>query len=362
MEVRAAVLERAGGPFSVERLAPVELPDHALLVRTRTSGVCGTDLHVRSGSFAPEFGFPVVLGHEAAGSVEAVGGTVRGFAVGDRVAITANLPCGDCSYCRRGEGYNCARSDEIAVRNSLRRPSGRFVHPYFGIGSLAEYVLVPATAAFRLPDDVPWEVGSVLACAGQTGLGSVFNVARVAPGRSAAVFGCGPVGLCAVLALEAAGAAPVVAVDRRAARLRLARRLGAERTVLRTPGTRFPLRHPAFGNGVEFAFECHGSARTMREAFSVLAPGGTLVVVGAAPTGSRLELDPGRLLADRRVHGSRAGSVDLHRDYPRWLDRWRAGELPLDALVGRRRYRLDDVGRAFEDMARGRVVKPIVVP
>lgn len=302
--------------------------------------------------------FPVVLGHEAAGLVQDVGDEAEGFAGGDRVVISAVTPCYACEACASGSPYLCDRSDDIAAAFPFVRENGQPVQAFFGIGSLSEYVIAPAAAAVALPEDVPWRVGALLACAGQTGLGSVFNIGRVTKGSSVAVFGCGPVGLCVIMASRVAGAAMVIGLDIVEDRLALAQLLGATAVVNPSRDDPESAIQDLTDQGCGFAFECVGKTEVMEQAFRIVRPGGTLVVVGAAPAGSSLTIDAREILMGRRVVGSLAGAVDPRRDYPQWLDLYRRGVLPLDAIVTT--YPIDAVGRAFEEMATGAVAKPVM--
>lgn len=356
MRSRAAVVEGPGSPLVVEPLEVIQRPAHCLLIRTVASGVCGTDLHVVQGTM--ETDFPVVLGHEAAGIVQDVGDEAEGFARGDRVVVSAITPCYACEACAAGTPYRCDRSDDIVVTTPFLRENGQPVHAFLGIGSLSEYVIAPAAAAVALPEDVPWPVGALLACAGQTGLGSVFNIARVTKDSSVAVFGCGPVGLCVIMASRVAGADMVIGLDIVEGRLALARSLGATAVVNPSRDNPESAIRDMTGQGCGFAFECVGKTEVMEQAFRSIRPGGTLVVIGAAPDGSSLSIDPRELLLDRRVVGSLAGAVDPRRDYPQWLELYRRGALPLDAMVTT--YTIDAVGRAFEEMAAGVVAKPVI--
>lgn len=328
----------------------IELPAHCLLVKTAVSGICGTDLHVLHGTI--ESDFPVVLGHEAAGSVVGVGSDVKYFSNGYRVAISAITPCFSCENCLSGKPYLCTRSNEVIVAEPMRRINGQPIQAFFGIGSLSEYLIVPASAAIHVPDDIPWSIAAIMACGGQTGLGSAFNTAPVTKGASVVVFGCGTIGLCVIMASRIAGATPIIAIDTNEKRLSLARELGASKSLN-------PLKTEATFSGCDYAFECVGDVNVMKKALRSIKPGGKLVVVGAAPLRSKFTVDARFLLEGRSVEGSLAGSVHPRRDYPKWFDLYRRGKLPLDRLVTRE-YKLETVNHAFEAMTAGEVTKAIV--
>ena len=335
----------------------VKQPTHCLLVRTAVSGICGTDLHAFQGTL--ESDFPVILGHEAAGWVVEVGTGVKDMSKTDRVAISAITPCLTCDNCLSGQPYLCSRSEEVTVDAPMRRDSGQLIHAFFGIGSLSEYLIVPASAAVKVPDDIPWSIAALMACGGQTGLGSVFNTAPVREGDSVAVFGCGTVGLCVIMASRIAGACQIIAIDTNEKRLALARTLGASMSLnpLKTEVATEILT--ATESGCAFAFECVGKVDVMEKALQTVKRGGKLVIIGAAAKSAQFTVNARHLLEARSVEGSLAGSVQPRLDYPKWFSLYREGKLPLDTLCTRE-YELETVNRAFEEMAAGEVIKPIV--
>jgi S-(hydroxymethyl)glutathione dehydrogenase/alcohol dehydrogenase len=306
-----------------------------------------------------ESDFPVVLGHEAAGSVVGIGSDVKDVSKRDRVAISAITPCLKCENCLVGKSYLCTRSDEVIVDEPMRRDSGQPIHAFFGIGSLSEYLIVPASAAVSIPDDIPLPIGALIACGGQTGLGSVFNTAPVREGDSVVVFGCGTVGLCVIMASKIAGATQTIAIDTNEKRLAIARTLGASKSLNALKMDVAKEIFAATESGCDLAFECVGKVEVMEKALRTIKSGGKLIVVGAAPKGSHFSVDARFLLEARSVEGSLAGSVQPRRDYPKWFSLYRERKLPLDKLITRR-YKLENVNQAFEAMATGEVIKPIV--
>lgn len=334
-----------------------KLPAHCLLVKTAVSGICGTDLHAFQGTI--ESDFPVVLGHEAAGSIVEVGTSVKHVSKTDRVAISAITPCLTCENCLSGKPYLCTRSEEVIVDAPMRRKSRQPVYAFFGIGSLSEYLIVPASAAVNVPEDIPWSIAALMACGGQTGLGSVFNTARVTEGDSVAIFGCGTVGLCVIMASRIAGATQIIAIDTNEKRLALARTLGAS-TALNPLKTQVATEIlTATKSGCDFAFECVGKADVMEKALQTIKLGGKLVIIGAAAKTEQFAVNARFLLEGRSVEGSLAGSVQPHSDYPKWFNLYREGKLPLDKLFTQK-YELETVNRAFKEMTAGEVTKPIV--
>jgi Zn-dependent alcohol dehydrogenase len=288
-----------------------------------------------------------------------VGTDVKHISKTDRVAISAITPCLSCENCLAGKPYLCKRSDDVIVADPMKRDSGQPVCAFFGIGSLSEYIIAPASAAVNIPDDIPWPIAALMACGGQTGLGSVFNTAPVTQGDSVVVFGCGTVGLCVVMASRIAGAASIIAIDTNEKRLELARMLGASMSLNPLNTQVVPEVLTATGSGCDLAFECVGKVDVMEKGIQSIKPGGKLVIVGATTMGAHFAVDARFLLEDRSIAGSMAGSVDPRRDYPKWFSLYREGKLPLDRLFTRK-YELESVNRAFEEMAAGKVTKPIV--
>ncbi|MGH2464858.1 MAG: alcohol dehydrogenase catalytic domain-containing protein, partial [Candidatus Limnocylindrales bacterium] len=294
--MRAAVLQHAGQPVTIEEVSLDRPKTGEVLVRILASGVCHSDLHVRDGEW-PRPG-PFVIGHEGAGIVEALGPGVdpsaTGLSVGRLVALSWYAPCGHCRACRVGHEWLC--SDSGASRHRLsdgstraHRGDGSEVYPYCGIGTLAEATVVPATAAIPMPQGTPPEVAALIGCCVSTGVGAVVKTARVEAGASVVVIGLGGVGLSIVMGAVLAAAATIVVVDRVAAKLEIARSLGATATVLADsqPGETDARIRALTDGGPEYVFEAIGLTSTIEQAVRILPPGGTAVLVGMTPFGAR---------------------------------------------------------------------------
>jgi S-(hydroxymethyl)glutathione dehydrogenase/alcohol dehydrogenase len=298
--VRAAVIERPGEPLRIEELTLDDPRAGEVRVRMLASGVCHSDLHVRDGEWQRPG--PLVLGHEGAGVVEAIGPGVTNPPVGALVALTWYAPCLRCRACRAGRQWLCSGSSSGRHRlpdgrTPLHRPDGSEVLAYCGIATFGDAIVVPAQAAIPMPDGTPPEVAALIGCCVATGVGAVTKTAVVEPGSSVVVIGLGGVGLSAVMGAALAGASPIVAVDRVAAKLDLARELGATAGVLATdrPATDAAIRD-AIGGGPDYAVEAIGLPSTIEQAIELLPPGGTAVLVGMTPFGSRGCLDVFRLV------------------------------------------------------------------
>jgi S-(hydroxymethyl)glutathione dehydrogenase / alcohol dehydrogenase len=368
--VRAAVLERPGMEPRIEELQLDEPRAGEIRVRMAASGVCHSDLHVRDGEW--ERPGPIVMGHEGAGTVEAVGPGVdaaaTGLAVGRLVALSWLVPCGTCRSCAAGRVWECAVSPSYRHRmfdgtSRLRRSrDGAEVLSYCAIGTMAEAQVVPAAAAIPMPDGTPPEVAALVGCCVATGVGAVTKTLPVEPGSSVAVIGLGGVGLSAVMGAALAGAARVVAVDRVAAKLELARAVGATDAVLAgddAAATAAAIRDATDG-GPDVCVEAIGLPATVELAIDCLPPGGSALLVGMTPFGARASFEVFPFVdGGRRIVGSNYGSADPAVDFPRYAGLHLEGRLPVDRLVTDR-IGLDDLEAAFERMRRGEGVRSVI--
>ncbi|WP_344491388.1 alcohol dehydrogenase catalytic domain-containing protein [Glycomyces endophyticus] len=361
MEITGAVLERCGAPapYAESRpvaLGPLELDGPGpgeLLVRVEVAGICHSDLSVVDGSRVRPV--PMLLGHEAAGIVEA-GGPGTGVPVGRRVVMTFLPRCGRCEECGTHGRLPCAVGSAAnaagtlvggAVRLSRR---GEPVAHHLGVSAFATHAVVSESSVVPVDDDVPPDIAALLGCAVLTGGGAVVNAGRPNAGETVAVVGLGGVGMAALLVARALGH-EVVGVDTVPAKLELARSLGAE---ARTPDGAADLRAPV-------VVEAAGSARAFETAFALTAPGGTTVTVGLPHPDARAQVSPLRLTAEARtVVGSYLGSAVPGDDVPRYADLWRAGRLPLDRLVSDR-IGLDGLPAALDRLASGEALRQLIV-
>lgn len=367
--MRAAVLQQPGEPVAIEELILDEPKQGEVRVRILASGVCHSDLHLRDGEW-PRPG-PFVMGHEGAGIVEALGVGVdpatTGLEVGRLVALSWYAPCHDCTACRAGREWLCANSGSSRHRLSdgttrLHRTDGSDVFPYCGIGTMAEATVVPASAAIPMPAGTPADVAALIGCCVSTGVGAVTKTARVPAGSSVVVIGLGGVGLSVVMGAVLAGAGSIVAVDRMAAKLDLARELGATATVLAgpDPAATEALIRAASGSGPDFTFEAIGLAATIEQAIRLLPPGGTAVLVGMTPFGVRASFDVFPFVdGSRSILGSNYGFAVAALDFPRYAQLYLAGRLPINRLVDRR-IGLDEVEDSFVRLRAGEGLRSIV--
>jgi len=327
-------------------LAEIELeppgPDEAL-VRLDATGVCHSDLHVLETGWAHEL--PVLLGHEGAGVVEAVGEGVEHVAPGDRVVLGWRSPCGRCPWCRRGDPRRCRTPPGPGQR--LRLADGRPLSQTLQMGTFATRTIVHAAAAIPIADDLPAEQACLIGCAVATGVFSVLETARVWEGARVAVIGCGAVGLSAVQGARLARAAEIHAIDVDAGKAEAARAFGATHT---GPSTR-----------LDFVFDVVGRPETVAQGLEMLGHAGTLVYIGLPHPAATAALDLNALFDRRaRIVVSHGGDHLPTEDFPR-LAAWAvAGELDLAAMVSQT-VGLEDVPRAFDDMRAGDVIRSVVM-
>jgi S-(hydroxymethyl)glutathione dehydrogenase/alcohol dehydrogenase len=327
-------------------------------IRVRAAGVCHSDLSARNGGLPQPV--PAILGHEAAGDVIAVGDGVADLAVGDRVIASWLPPCGSCPSCLRGEPYLCM-AHVIAAYIEPRFLVGDT--PAFGMagcGAFAEEMVVPQEGAVKIAADVPYEVAALVGCGVMTGVGAVINTARVEPGATVVVIGCGGVGIAAIQGARLSGAAVIVGVDTVPSKHEAARRFGATHAVHPDQLGALTAELTA-GEGFDYAFEVVGTPQTIRAAWTAARRGGTVVVVGAGRPDQQVEFTPFELLFDgKKMLGSLYGSADVRRDYARMLSLWRAGRLDLEGMITQR-LKLDDLDHALGALGHGDVIRQVII-
>jgi S-(hydroxymethyl)glutathione dehydrogenase/alcohol dehydrogenase len=363
--VRAAVWDGAGHGVEITEVELAPPGPDEVEVAIAAAGVCGSDLHVVRGEW--EVPVPVVLGHEGAGVVSALGDGVDDLQVGDHVVLSWVPQCGRCRQCLAGRPWQCELVAEVVAPGGVLhdgtsrwRRGGDVVHHYLGVSSFAERVVVPRSGAVRIRPDAPLDLVAVVGCAVATGVGAVRNTAQVPEGATVAVIGCGGVGLSVIQGARLAGAARIVACDVNADKLGVARRLGATNAVDASAGDAVAALRAAAPEGLDFVFDAIGRIETTEQAIAALGPGGAAVVVGLPPAGRTARFDPLALAeANQRILGSNYGSVDPQRDIPELVEDAMEGRLDLDALVSGRRP-LDEAAAALDDLAAGRVLRTLL--
>lgn len=364
MKIEAAVTRAKAAPMSLETIE-LEYPRiDEILVKLVATGICHTDIAMRDQAYpVPQ---PIVLGHEGAGVVVAVGSAVTKVKPGDRVVMTFNS-CGRCSscaehaptYCYDFFGYNFAGTRPDG--SSPLSKDGQPIHGnFFGQSSFASHSVCHERNVVKVSDDVPLDLLGPLACGIQTGAGGIINSLKIGMGHSVAVFGAGSVGLSAIMAARLVGAAKIIAVDLIDARLQLATALGATSVI---NGGRMDaveeIRKTTGGAGVNFTFESTGMLPVLRQAIDALAPRGTCGFVGASPAGSEMAINVTDIMtAGRKIQGIVEGDSNPDVFIPRMIEFYRQGRFPFDKLISF--YPFEKINDAIRDSESGKVVKPVV--
>jgi S-(hydroxymethyl)glutathione dehydrogenase/alcohol dehydrogenase len=366
MRVRAAVLEEFGSPLAVQAVELEEPRAYEALVRVEACGVCHTDLYTASGA-DPTGYTQCVLGHEGAGVVEKVGPGVTLVTPGDHVVTLFAPECGDCVHCRDPRTNRC-----VAIRDNqgvglLPDGTTRFarngepLRHFMGTSTFAEYTVVPEIALAKVSAEAPLDACAPFACGLSTGIGAATSTAQVAAGSTCVVFGCGLVGLGAVIGCRLAGAERIVALDLSEGRLEEARRHGATDTRVADEDVVDWIRGETGGFGADYTFEATGHVRVMRQAVEATREAwGLATMIGVAGKGETLDIIPRLLITGRRVTGSSFGGIKGRTQVPQLVDRWLAGDFDAEALVTRR-IGLDEVNDAFDAMERQEGIRTVIV-
>jgi S-(hydroxymethyl)mycothiol dehydrogenase len=357
-EVRGVVAGAKGAPVRVETVVVPDPGPGEALVRVQACGVCHTDLHYREGAINDDF--PFLLGHEAAGIVEAVGGDVRDLAAGDFVVLNWRAVCGECRSCRRGRPWLCFSTFNATQKMTLA--DGTPLSPALGIGAFADLTLVAAGQATKVDPRARPEAAGLLGCGVMAGLGAAMLTGNVGRGDRVAVFGCGGVGDAAIAGARLAGARQVIAVDLDPKKLEWAKDFGATHTVNASREDPVAaIQALTDGNGADVCIEAVGHPEVMRQAFYARDLAGTLVQVGVPSPEMRIDLP----MIDFFGRGgalkpSWYGDCLPRRDFPMLIDLYLQGRLDLDRFVSET-IGLDEVEAAFHKMERGEVLRSVVV-
>jgi S-(hydroxymethyl)glutathione dehydrogenase/alcohol dehydrogenase len=365
MKAKAAILFEVGKRMEI-REVDVEAPRAGeVLIKMAVAGVCHSDLHVMTGHLTAPV--PVILGHEGSGVVAEVGPGVTSLKPGDHVIPLWRLSCGGCEYCSGGRPALCAAGSQIRMTGRLLDGTTRFklngqeIKHFAGVSSFSEYSVIPAPAVLKIPQDFPLEKAALLGCGVITGVGAVFNAARVRPGSSVAVFGTGGVGINVIQGAAIAGAEKIIAVDILDNKLDYAKRFGATHTInAKSTNPVEAIRALTGGRGVDYAFEVIGLSETIRQAYDLLAKRGMAIAVGVAPMSKEVSVPIMTLVYEERVlTGSVYGSSRPFIDIPMLINLYQAGKLKLDELLTRR-YPFSQINEAYAALERGEVLRSVV--
>jgi alcohol dehydrogenase len=373
MRVTSAVLTEIGSPRPYADSRPLHVEELNLegpgpgevLVRVAAAGVCHSDLSVVDGVRPRPV--PMVLGHEAAGVVEATGEGVNHVREGDHVVFAFVPSCGDCVPCLSGRPALCERGaitntagTLLSGRRPFSRPDGAAVNQHLGVSAFSERTVASAASVVPVPAELPLEQAALFGCALLTGVGAVLNTAKVQPGSTALVVGLGGVGLAAVMGARLAGCGRVVAVDLDASKLELAKQVGATDVLAAGPEAVEQVREIT-GGGSDYAFEAAGHPDALALAYAATGRGGTTVGIGLPRPDQRFSLPALSLVAEeRRLVGSYMGSAVPRRDIPRYIGLFMDGRMPVDRLAGGT-FALEQVNEAMEALAGGAGGRQVLV-
>jgi S-(hydroxymethyl)glutathione dehydrogenase/alcohol dehydrogenase len=365
MRFTAAVLNRVGQPLTLDTLEMAAPGAGDVLVRIRATGLCHTDLEVMQGSL--RYPLPIVLGHEGAGVVEAVGPGVTRVKPGDHVICSWNPHCGHCFYCERAlpilcEPFTMHQPKGRLLDGTTRMTrGGETVHHYSVTSTHAEYTMVPESGAIPVPKELPFDRACIIGCGVMTGVGAVVRKARVEPGASVAVIGCGAVGLNAIQGARLAEAGRIIALDIGASKRDVARAFGATDTVdAGAPDAAEQVRALTAGRGADYVFECAGHKDAFRLSIEAVRPGGQVVWLGKIDVNEDVAFRWGSLMGEKRIVRSSYGDAVPSRDFP-WIAReYLEGRLKLDELITRR-ITLAGINDGFASLARGEGIRTVAL-
>jgi S-(hydroxymethyl)glutathione dehydrogenase/alcohol dehydrogenase len=361
--MQAAVFRKPHEPLTIESVDIDKPEGREVLIRTVASGVCHSDLHIIEGNARMTMDHAAVLGHEGAGVVEAVGPDVTAVKVGDHVVACLSGFCGACEQCLSGHPNVCTGAivGKRASGRSRLTQGGEPVDQLFNLGSYAEMMLLHENSIVRIDPDIPLDRASLVGCGVLTGVGAALRTAKVEPGQTVAVFGCGGVGLSVIQGARIAAASRIIALDMFDSKLEMAKQFGATDVVNTSNVDPIQaVRDLTGGRGVDHALEAVGNATLIGQAVQVLAVRGTCTVVGVPPPTATLEFPWMALRAECKLQTSRMGSNRFRMDIPTYLNFYKQGLLKLDEMVSRRGV-LSDVNDAFRAMKAGEVARTVLM-
>ncbi|WP_308017418.1 NAD(P)-dependent alcohol dehydrogenase [Alkalihalobacillus deserti] len=363
MLTKAAVTLGKGEPFQITELQIDEPKPGEVLVKIAGSGICHTDLVVRDAQFPVTF--PIVLGHEGSGVVEKIGEGVTSVQPGDHVVLSFSS-CGTCKNCHNEKSYACVNffslnfgGKMIDGTNRLSMENGTEVSSFFGQSSFANYAIASERNVVKVSKDVPIEMLGPLGCGIQTGCGAVMNKLKPEPGSTMVVFGCGSVGLSAIMAGKIVGCTTIIAVDVQDSRLVFAEELGATHTINSREVDSMAEIQKITKMGADYSLETSGRPEVLRQAVDCLASLGTCAVIGAAPIGTEVSLDIKTMRQERTITGVVEGSSQPQVFIPQMIELYKQGKLPFDKLISF--YKLEKINQATEDTKNGTAIKPVIL-
>ena len=364
---RAAVAFAANQPLQIVEVDVAAPQAGEVLVRIIATGVCHTDAFTLSGA-DPEGIFPVILGHEGGGIVEAVGEGVTSVVVGDHVIPLYTPECGECRFCTSGKTNLCQKIRTTQGKGLMPDGTSRFsyqgrpIFHYMGTSTFSEYTVLPEISLAKIPKDAPLDKVCLLGCGVTTGIGAVLHTAKVEEGASVAIFGLGGIGLAAIIGATMAKAGRIIAIDINPAKFEIARQLGAT-DFINPKNYDKPIQDVIVElteGGVDYSFECIGNVNLMRAALECCHKGwGESVIIGVAGAGQEISTRPFQLVTGRVWRGSAFGGVKGRSELPSYVEKSQQGEIPLDTFITHT-MGLDDINKAFDLMHEGKSIRTVI--
>lgn len=358
--MKAAVLRDWGKPLEIEDVQISTPGPREILMRTVATGVCHSDLHIVDGIFKI-VQLPTVLGHESAGIVEQVGSEVRSVKPGDHVITCISAFCGHCEPCLTGQMAICQTAETRRPEGAEPRLAAHNGVLYQGgiLAAFAEYMLIPDHACVAIRKDMPLDRAALIGCAVTTGVGAVIQTAKVRPGETVAVIGCGGIGLSAINGAYIAGAGRIIAIDTSPAKLAIAKEFGATDLINASDGDPVAQIKELTNGGVHHSFEAVGLKATGEQSFHMLRPGGGATIIGMIPPNEKIEIRGADFLWEKTLRGSRMGSNRFPVDMPRFVDFYMQGRLHLDQMISKR-IKLEGINEAFDELRRGNLARSVI--
>jgi S-(hydroxymethyl)glutathione dehydrogenase / alcohol dehydrogenase len=363
MKMKTAVLYEVRTPLVVETVDLDDPKEGEVLVRLASAGVCHSDYHVMKGEWT--LPLPMVLGHEAAGVVEKVGSGVTQVKPGDHIILNFRPNCGWCRYCAIGRPVLCNGADTLRwmmFDGTVRlHKGGQDIYHFARTASFAEYAVVPQSGAVPVRRDMPLDKACLVGCSVMTGIGAVINTAKVQPGSSVVVIGCGGIGLNVIQGAALAGAERIIAVDVLENKLAYAREFGATDIIDASSGDTAARVRDLTDGGADYAFEAIGNSRTILQAYESTRLGGVTTIVGMAPEDDQVTINALSIpRTEKVIMGSWYGSARPWVDLPKMVDLYLSGRIKIDPLISRT-YRLEEINPAYDALEKGEVARSILV-
>lgn len=358
--MRAAVCREFGRPLTIENLTIAEPGMGEVKVRLTACAICHSDVILIDGGWGGDL--PAVYGHEAAGVVESIGPGVLELKPGDPVVVTLIRSCGNCHYCSQHIETQCEGAFPLDQQSPIADSRGEVVSQGLNSGAFAELVVVEQSQVCVIPEDVPLDVASILACGVLTGFGAVVNTAQVRAGSTVAVVGCGGVGINSIQGAVYANASTIIALDLLDDKLTLAEQFGATDTVNSSDHDCIEqVIERTGGRGVDYVFVTVGAKAAIEQSLGMLAKAGVAVIVGMPASGVMAQYDPGEFAAKgQSLLGSKMGSGSVQRDIPKLAALYQSGALKLDQMITGR-YALENINEAIASVKRGEALRNVVI-